>query len=70
MRKLLIVGAMAVIRHARRQPEKHPWLIQLLARRPAKLAAVALANKTARIAWAMLVRGEDYRALRRLAAAA
>jgi transposase len=70
LRKLLIVGAMAVIRHARRQPEKHPWLIQLLARRPAKLAAVALANKTARIAWAMLVRGEDYRALRRLAAAA
>jgi transposase len=70
LRKLLIVGAMAVIRHARRQPEKYPWLIQLLARRPAKLAAVALANKTARIAWAMLVRGEDYRALHRLAAAA
>jgi len=70
LRKLLIVGAMAVIQHARRQPERHPWLIQLLARRPTKLAAVALANKMARIAWAMLVRGEDYQAPRRLAAAA
>jgi len=70
LRRLLIVGAMAVIRHARCHPEKHPWLIQLLARRPAKVVAVALANKTARIAWAMLVRGEDYQALRRLAAAA
>jgi transposase len=69
LRKLLIVGAMAVIRHARCHPEKHPWLMQLLARRPAKVAAVALANKTARIAWATLVRGEDYRALRLVAAA-
>jgi transposase len=70
LRRLLIVGAMAVIWHARCHPEKHPWLIQLLARRPAKVVAVALANKTARIAWAMLVRGADYQALRRLATAA
>lgn len=69
LRRLLIVGAMAVIRHARCHPDKHPWLIQLLARRPAKVAAVALANKTARIAWALLVRGEDYRRPRRVAAA-
>ena len=62
LRRLLVVGATAVIRHARTHPAKHPWLIQLLARRPAKVAAVALANKMARIAWAVLARGETYRA--------
>ena len=62
LRRLLVIGATAVIRQARTHPEKHPWLIQLLARRPAKLVAVALANKTARIAWAVLVRGGTYRA--------
>ena len=62
LRRLLIVGATAVIRHARTHPDKHPWLMQLLARRPAKLVAVALANKMARIAWAVLARGETYRA--------
>jgi len=62
LRRLLIVGATAVIRQARTHPDKHPWLIQLLARRPAKVVAVALANKTARIAWAVLARGGTYRA--------
>jgi transposase len=62
LRRLLVVGATAVIRHARAHPDKHPWLIQLLARRPAKVVAVALANKMARIAWAVLARGETYRA--------
>ena len=62
LRKLLVVGASAVLRHARSHPDKHPWLIQLLARRPAKVAIVALANKMARIAWAVLSRGETYRA--------
>jgi transposase len=62
LRRLLVVGATAVIRRARAHPEKHPWLIQLLARRPAKVVAVALANKTARIAWAVLAKGETYRA--------
>ncbi len=62
LRKLLVVGASAVLRHARCHPDKHPWLIQLLARRPAKVAVVALANKMARIAWAVLARGETYRA--------
>ena len=62
LRRLLIVGALAVLRHARAYPDKHPWLMQLLARRPAKVAAVALANKMARIAWAVLARGEIYRA--------
>jgi len=61
LRKLLVVGAAAVLRHARAHPDKHPWLIQLLARRPAKVAVVALANKMARIAWAVLSRGETYR---------
>ena len=62
LRRLLVVGATAVIRHARAHPDKQPWLIQLLARRPAKVVAVALANKTARIAWAVLAKGGTYRA--------
>ena len=48
LRRLLVIGATAVIRHARTHPDKHPWLMQLLARRPAKVVAVALANKMAR----------------------
>jgi transposase len=64
LRQLLVVGAMAVIRHASRPGARlaFPWLTQLLARKPRKLAAVALANKTARIVWAMMTRGEAYRA--------
>jgi transposase len=62
LRRLLVIGATAVIRHARTHPDKHPWLMQLLARRPAKVVAVALANKMARIAWAVLAKGETYRA--------
>jgi transposase len=59
---LLVIGATTVLQHARRHPDKHPWLMQLLARRPAKVVAVALANKMARIAWAVLAKGETYRA--------
>jgi transposase len=62
LRRLLVVGATAVIRHARAHPAKHPWLMRLLARRPAKVVAVALANKMARISWAVLARGGTYRA--------
>jgi transposase len=62
LRRLLISGAMAVLRQARTRPGKHPWLMRLLARRPAKVAAVALANKMARIAWALLAHGGTYRA--------
>ena len=62
LRRLLIVGATAVIRHARAHPEKHPWIMQLLAKKPAKKVAVALANKMARIAWAILAKGGTYRA--------
>jgi transposase len=61
LRQMLIVGAMAVIRHAERHAVKRPWLVQLLARRKPKVAAVALANKTARMIWAMMVSGERYR---------
>ncbi len=64
LRQLLVVGATAVIRHASRPGSRlaSPWLTRLLARKPRKLAAVALANKTARIVWAMMARGEVYRA--------
>ena len=61
LRQMLVVGAMAVIRHAERSAKKRPWLVQLLARRKAKVAAVALANKTARTVWAMMMTGERYR---------
>jgi transposase len=62
LRRLLIVGATAVIRHARVRPDKHPWLTKLLGKMPAKKVAVALANKMARIAWAILAKGSTYRA--------
>jgi transposase len=61
LRRILIVGAHAVLRRARQQPEKYPWLTRLLARRPFKVVAVALANKMARIAWALLAKGGTYR---------
>ena len=68
LRRILVVGAHAVLRRARQHPEKYPWLTQLLARRQFKVVAVALANKMARIAWALLAKGGSYR-LPRLAAA-
>ena len=60
LRRLLVLGATTVIQFAR-PGRASPWLIDLLARRPKKLAAVALANKMARILWAMMVSGELYR---------
>jgi transposase len=60
IRRLLVTGAMAVIQRAK-PSRSSPWLLALLARKPKKLAAVALANKTARIAWALMMRGETYR---------
>jgi transposase len=60
LRRLLVVGAIAVIRHARLQPDKHPWIVNLLAKRPAKVVAIAVANKTARIAWAIMSKGGVY----------
>jgi transposase len=62
LRQLLVLGATAVIRFAKPgRSNVSPWLLALLERRPRKLAAVALANKMARIVWAMLRSGESYR---------
>jgi transposase len=61
LRELLIVGAMAVVRYAQSHAGKRPWIAQLLARKKPKVAAVALANKNARIVWAMMASGEAYR---------
>ena len=61
LRQMLIVGAMAVVRYAERNGAKRPWLVQMLGRRKPKVAAVALANKTARTIWAMMISGERYR---------
>jgi transposase len=62
LRQLLVVGAMSVIRFAKRGCRSaSEWLLQLLERKPRKLAAVALANKMARIIWAMMAHGEAYR---------
>lgn len=67
LRQLLVTGAMAVIRHVRPgqavRPGVSAWLQRLLERRPRKVAAVALANKMARIVWAMRMTGEAYRRL-------
>ena len=62
LRGLFTAGALAVIRYAKIHGTGHrPWLAALLARRPTKVAAIALANKIARMAWAMMARGERYR---------
>jgi transposase len=62
LRGLFVAGALAVIRYAKIHGTRHrPWLTALLARRPTKVAAIALANKLARMAWAMMARGERYK---------
>ncbi len=65
---MLVVGAMVVIRYTERHGTNRPWLVQLLARRAAKVAAVALANKNARIVWALMTWGERYREPQEMAA--
>jgi transposase len=69
LRWLLVAGAMAVIRYARQHGTKRLWLVRLMGRRPVKVAAVALANKIARMAWAMMVRGERFNEPKLLSAA-
>jgi transposase len=62
LRGLFTAGALAVIRYAKIHGTKHrPWLTALLARRPTKVVAIALANKLARMAWAMMAKGERYK---------
>ena len=62
LRWLLVAGAMSVIKSAkRRETTKRPWLDELIAKKPIKVAAVALANKMARTAWALLSHGGTYR---------
>ena len=63
LRKLLIVGMTSLVRRARYNPKTvDPRLADLLARKPVRVATVAMANKTARIVWAVMARGETYRA--------
>jgi transposase len=62
LRSLFTIGALAVIRYAKIHGTKHrPWLAGLLARKPTKVAAIALANKIARMAWAIMAKGERYK---------
>ncbi len=68
LRQLLVAGAMAVIRYAKPGSKTaSAWLLALLERKPRKLAAVALANKMARIVWAMMATGDAYRGSKKVA---
>lgn len=61
LRRLLVIGATALVRRARAKPESvHPHLVNLLARKPVRVASVAMANKMARIVWAVMTRGDVY----------
>lgn len=61
LRWLLVTGAMAVIRYAKQHGfKKRPWLARLMERKPTRVAAVALANKMARMVWVVMARGERY----------
>ena len=62
LRKLLVVGATAVLRHTvQKQTQTAMWLQRLMEKKPNRVVSVALANKTARIAWAVMSKAEDYK---------
>jgi len=62
LRRLLVIGMTSQVQRARTYPERvHPWIMQLLERKPVRLATIAMANKTARIIWAVLTTGTAYR---------
>lgn len=62
LRKLLVVGMTSLVRRAKNKPgTADARLVALLARKPIRVATVAMANETARIIWAVLVRGEVYK---------
>ena len=70
LRAVLVAGATAIVRHVRAGTSKNafaPWILELLKRKAPKLVAVALANKMARIVWAMMATGEAYRGSRKAA---
>jgi transposase len=56
-----VVGEHAALRRAKQKPAKLSLVVQLLARRPFKVVTIALANRMARVAWALLIRGGSYR---------
>jgi transposase len=69
LRRVLVVGATAVIQKVKQgKGQPSPWLVELLKRKPPKLAAIALANKNARIIWKLMVSGERYNPARAAAA--
>ena len=61
LRRILVGGAVSILRRAKLNPERYLWATRLLARRPFKVVAIALANKMARVAWALLAKGGTYR---------
>ncbi|MFD0917311.1 transposase, partial [Pseudahrensia aquimaris] len=65
LRHLLVIGMTSRVRRAKARPDQtDPWLTSLLERKSVRLATVAMANKTARIVWAVLTNGEPYRETR------
>jgi transposase len=62
IRRLLVTGVTAVIRYARKKSASNLWVAGMLELKPARLVSVALANKTARVAWAVLARETTYMA--------
>jgi transposase len=63
LRRLLVVGMTSLVRRAKYKPKAvDPWLADMLSRKPARVVTVALANKTARVIWAIMARGGTYHA--------